>query len=157
MTVTLLASLEESPIGIWIRESEWGYPIVLVCHTLGMASLVGGTLAVGLCVLGNARVSHSWFSTMFRVAWLGFAVSLISGTILFTGAAQRFIGNPAFQVKLAALALVALALWLLAKRLRRDASPPAPEEAVVTRCIAAASILLWFGAIAAGRLMAYMR
>jgi len=155
--VSLLAALEDSPVGVWIRESEWGYPVVLVCHTLGMASLVGGSLAFELCILAKARPAYAWFRTIFAVAWLGFAVSLISGTILFTGAAQRFVANPAFQIKLAPLAAGAFVTWLLARRIRSQEALSASQETVVTRCLAGVAMLLWFGAIAAGRLMAYIR
>ena len=39
----LLASLENSGFGIWLRESPsiWAYPAVLTLHTLGLGVLVG--------------------------------------------------------------------------------------------------------------------
>jgi hypothetical protein len=158
--VSLLASLEESPLGIWIRESEWGYPIVLICHTVGMAFVVGGVVTFDLRILlAKTRTPLTWFDTIFRLAWLGFAVNLVSGIILFAGAAQRFIANPAFQIKLASLAAGAFSVWLLATRIEKEvgrdnADVPASP---LSRTVAAASVLLWFGAISAGRLMAYIR
>jgi len=158
--VSLLASLEDSPLGIWIRESEWGYPIVLVCHTVGMAFVVGGVLAFDLRILlARSRTSLDWFDTIFRLAWVGFAINLASGLILFAGAPQRFIANPAFQVKLVSLAAGAFSVWLLARRIEGELSGNAGGIAAspLARTLAATSLLLWFGAIAAGRLMAYIR
>jgi hypothetical protein len=40
----LLATLENSGFGTWLRESPsiWAYPAVLTLHTLGLGVLVGG-------------------------------------------------------------------------------------------------------------------
>lgn len=152
--LNLLSSLEDSALGVWIRESEWGYPIVLICHTLGMACLVGIVTVFALRIaFAKSVTSIAWFESLFKLAWLGFAINLVSGLVLFSGSPQRFLSNPAFQAKLAALALGAFALWLLAQRSEREVRPPTPA----TRCIAGGTLFLWFAAIAAGRLMAYIR
>ena len=153
-SVNFLSTLEDSALGVWIRESEWGYPIVLICHTLGMACLVGIVTVFALRVaFANSVTSIAWFESLFKLAWLGFAINLVSGLVLFSGSPQRFLANPAFQTKLAALALGAFALWLLARRNEAQAHPPT----LVTRWIAGGTLSLWFAAIAAGRLMAYIR
>jgi len=157
--MNLLVWLENSALGVWIRESEWGYPIILICHTVGMAIVVGGVMALALRILlARSSTALAWFETLFQLAWIGFGINFISGMVLFSGSPRRFIANPAFQVKLAALAAGALAVWLLATRLEaegRRAPTLAPSRG--TRAVAATSILLWFGAIGAGRLMAYLR
>lgn len=151
----MLSALEDSALGVWIRESEWGYPIVLICHTLGMACLVGVITIFALRIaFAKTVTSLSWFESLFQLAWFGFAINLVSGLVLFAGSPQRFLSNPAFQAKLAALALGALALWLLSQQTEgNESQPPTP----VQRCIAGGTLFLWFAAIAAGRLMAYIR
>jgi hypothetical protein len=157
--LNLLESLESSALGVWIRESEWGYPIVLICHTLGMACLVGVVTVFAMrLAFAKSATALDWFDTLFRIAWLGFAINLTSGLVLFSGSPQRFIANAAFQAKLAALALGAVLLWLLAQRVERDnrvSAAMAPRLA--TRCVAFGGLIVWFAAIAAGRLMAYIR
>lgn len=153
--MSLLASIEDSAVGVWIRESEWGYPIVLIGHTLGMACLVGVVSALALRVLlAKTPTASAWFDPWFRIAWLGFAINLMSGLVLFSGSPQRFLSNPAFLSKLAALALGALLHWQLLRRMERDIES-APS--IAARSIAAGSLLLWFTAIGAGRLIAYLR
>lgn len=158
-SVNLLSTLEDSALGVWIRESEWGYPIVLICHTLGMACLVGIVTVFALRIaFAKTVTSFSWFESLFTLAWLGFAINLVSGLILFSGSPQRFLANPAFQAKLAALALGAFALWLLGQRVENENAAAAMQPpAIATRCIAGGALFLWFAAIAAGRLMAYIR
>ena len=47
--------LEEGPLGIFIRESLWGYPIVLSSHAVGMATVMGVVVALNFRVLGYAK------------------------------------------------------------------------------------------------------
>jgi len=50
-----LVWLEESSLGIFIRESLWGYPIVLSSHAVGMATVMGVVVALNFRALGYAR------------------------------------------------------------------------------------------------------
>jgi len=76
--------LEESGLGIFIRESLWGYPIVLSSHAVGMATVMGVVVALNFRVLGYARdISVLAFDKLFLIGWVGFIVNLISGLILF--------------------------------------------------------------------------
>ena len=155
--MNLLESIDNSALGVWIRESEWGYPIVLICHTLGMACVVGVVTAYAIRIAtAKTTTAPDWFDTSFRIAWLGFAANLVSGLILFTGSPQRFLTNPAFQAKLAALAVGALVLRYLSRRIARTAEVNAVADAG-TRWTAVGTLLVWFAAIAAGRLIAYIR
>ena len=40
------AWIESSALSVWIRESNWAFPIVLIFHTVGLAFLVGVNVAV---------------------------------------------------------------------------------------------------------------
>lgn len=156
--MSLLNDIETSAIGAWTRESEWGYPIVLICHTVGMAIVVGAVMAFAFRIfLSKSDTRIDWFELVFKLAWIGFAINLVSGLILFTGAAHRFAVHPAFQIKLASLAIGAVLIWFLSRRVQRLNDAGAPTNASSTRWLSAAAILFWFGAIAAGRLMAYIR
>jgi hypothetical protein len=152
-----LLFLEASALGVWIRESELGYPVVLISHTVGMALVVGSLLTLGLRVsFAKSGTALPWFTALFRVAWIGFAINSLSGLVLFCGSPRRYLANPAFQIKLAALAVAAICMWLLATRLKA-ATDHTVAATRGTRAIAAASVLLWCTVICAGRLIAYIR
>ncbi len=53
----LLAALENSGFGTWLRESPsiWAYPAVLTLHTIGLGVLVGGNAVLDLRLLGWGR------------------------------------------------------------------------------------------------------
>ena len=97
---------EEGPVGLFIRESLWGYPIVLFCHAVGMATVMGVVVVVNMRVLGFAKeLSVQAFAKLFNIAWLGFFINLISGLILFAGSTSTYVFQGAFQLKIGAIVL----------------------------------------------------
>jgi hypothetical protein len=164
--MAFLAWLSGSPVGEWVSGSTWAYPSLLFVHTLGLGVLVGLNSAIGLRLLGFApRVPVAAMEPLFPYMWAGFWVNAVSGSVLFIADAPKKAANPSFIVK---LVLIGLAVVVM-RKLRRHAFPIAENlnpsnrsnlsnPSVVTgraRMLAAMSLLLWVGAITAGRLMAY--
>jgi len=146
-----LVWIEESGAGVWIRESLWGYPIVLSCHAVGMAIVIGIFTMVDLRVLGFARgISMSALDRLYTVAWLGFLLNLISGCLLFTGDAQRFFFQTVFQIKIGLIIIGGISMWFLLREFRID------SDSIKSKSIAVLSLACWFAAIIAGRLTAYV-
>ena len=164
--MAFLAWLSGSPVGEWVSGSTWAYPSLLFVHTLGLGVLVGLNSAIGLRLLGFApRVPVAAMEPLFPYMWAGFWVNAVSGSVLFIADAPKKAANPSFIVK---LVLIGLAVVVM-RKLKRHAFPIAENlnasnpsnptnPSVVTgraRMLAAMSLLLWAGAITAGRLMAY--
>ena len=152
-------SLQDSAFTEWFLGSDsiWTYPTVLTLHTVGMAILVGASFVIHLRVLQVARdVPLRRLLPLYRFIWIGFAINLLSGLILFVTEAADRIADPVFAVKMAS---IAAALWLgvIVKRRAID-RPGAPDVTTgLSRSMAAASLALWTIAIVAGRLMAYLK
>ena len=51
----MLEALQNTAFSQWLLVSEWGYPILLTLHSLGLAMLVGTIVIIDLRVLGLAR------------------------------------------------------------------------------------------------------
>ena len=161
--MAFLAWLSGSPVGEWVSGSTWAYPSLLFVHTLGLGVLVGLNSAIGLRLLGFApSVPVAAMEPLFPYMWAGFWVNAVSGSVLFIADAPKKAANPSFIVK---LVLIGLAVVVM-RKLKRHAFPIAENlnasnlsnPSVVTgraRMLAAMSLLLWAGAITAGRLMAY--
>lgn len=151
----VLMWLEGTALASWTRESPsiWAYPTVLTLHTLGLGVVVGASAVIDLRLLGAARriPLDSLFPLFRLIAW-AFAVNAITGILLFIADATTKGRQPVLYLK---LALIGLALWntLYARRLL-GASGDGPTRQA--RFIAVSSLVLWAGAIAAGRLMAYV-
>ena len=146
-----LVWIENSGVGVWIRESLWGYPIVLSCHAVGMGIVVGVFTMVDIRVLGFARgIPITAFNRLLTIGWLGFLLNLISGCLLFTGDAERFFFQGVFEIKMGLIILGGIVMWFLVRALKVD------SESTKVKYLAALSLVLWFGAIIAGRLTAYI-
>jgi hypothetical protein len=150
--MAFLAWLSGSPVGEWVSGSTWAYPGLLFVHTLGLGILVGLNSAVGLRLLGFApQIPLAGMEPLFPYMWAGFWVNAVSGSVLFIADAPKKAANPSFIVK---LALIAAAVVVM-RALRREAFPRSGPPTLRARPLAAASLVLWAGAITAGRLMAY--
>jgi hypothetical protein len=150
--MAFLAWLSGSPLGEWVSGSTWVYPGLLFLHTLGLGILVGLNAAVGLRLLGFApKVPVADMEPLFPYMWAGFWVNAVSGSVLFVADAPKKAANPSFIVK---LVLIALAVWVM-RALRRQAFRLNSGVSRRARLLAALCLVLWGGAITAGRLMAY--
>jgi hypothetical protein len=92
---------------------------------------------------------------IYRIMWAGFAVNLLSGLALLAAYPAKALTNWVFFGK---LALVGAALWALEQtrgELLVEASPAATTVNSRVRQLAVLSLLLWAGAIFAGRFLAY--
>jgi len=143
--------IEDSGLGIYIREDPWGFAIALSVHAIGMGVAVGVVIVTtlrGLNVLKGLPVVA--FSNLYPVAWTGFFINLISGLALYTSHATEYSYQWVFGLKL----LLILAGGLLLK-LMIDSASVNGEGAGKTKLLALLSLISWLGAILTGRLMAY--
>ena len=74
----VLVSIHDSGLGTWVRESEslWAYPTILFLHTVGMAFLVGMSVAVNLRILASDQDTPlAPMEKFFPVMYFGFLVA----------------------------------------------------------------------------------
>jgi hypothetical protein len=146
----LLTWLEGLPVSAWVAESDWGYPLLLSVHSMGMAIVVGLLLVLDLRVFGYAAgIPIVALNRLMPLAWGGFGINLISGSLLFASSATRLVGNWAFLVKMGCIVLAGLTTFWLWREVRRD-------NLARARGIALLSAILWLSAITCGRLIAYV-
>ena len=153
-----LAWMESSPLSIWVRESNFGYYILLNAHAIGMALVVGVVLMLDLRLLGFARsVPLKVFDRLLAVGWIGFAVNFASGAILFAAQGQRYMQNTPFLIKIGLILLGGFTMWLLGRMMRQSGAQgeKGGEVGSSGRSVAFLSMVFWIGAIVAGRIIAY--
>jgi len=154
--------LENTAIGIWTRESPsiWAYPTVLTLHTIGLGVLVGANAIIDLRLLGFApRLPLPSLAPLYRFMWVGFAINAVTGALLFAANATTKSTQPVFYVKLALIAGALVITGAIRRAVASDRSSsqqPARPALLSARRLAIVSLALWTGAIAAGRLMAYL-
>jgi hypothetical protein len=157
--MSFFQGLQNSAFTEWFlgSPSVWAYPTVLTLHTIGMAILVGASFVINLRVLQvSGLIPLHRLRPLYRFIWIGLAINLASGLVLFVTEAADRVVDPVFYVKMASIA-VALVLVVVVKR--RAIDPPASPQVASgpARSLAAVSLTLWTTAIVAGRLMAYLK
>ena len=142
---------ENGPLGAFIRESLWGYPITLSSHAVGMATVMGIVIALNLRVLGYAKdVSILAFDKLFIIGWVGFLINLGSGLILFAGSATSYFFQGAFQIKILAIIAGGILMKLVMNSVREN------KPLQTQKALGAACLLCWTIGVITGRLMAYL-
>lgn len=156
--MAFLEWLQFSPVGSFVAETLWAYPLFETLHTLGMALLMGALGLINLRILGyKPELPISGTLKLLPLAWLGFTVNLISGLALFTSDAVYFWSSITFKVKLGLILLAGINVFILSQTVFRNARAGGPDaNASAYRIFAAGSLVFWVGAIAAGRLIAYL-
>ena len=148
-----LEAIEQAGPIAALRGSYLAYPLVNALHILGIGLLFGAIVALDLRLIGWRRAAGSpdaVASLLLPVAITGLLVAIPAGLLLFATDARAYAASPLFQAKMLVVALaIANALWLRASERRR---PSTDQRAAIA---AAASILLWLGAIVLGRLVGY--
>lgn len=135
------------------------YPLVSAAHILSIALLVGPIVALDLRLLGVFRAVplRHLALPLSRVATAGLAGALVTGTLLFSVQPAEYLGNRAFLLK---LALIAIGLFnaLVLRRLPAWGRVDEPGRAAVgpVQASALVSLLVWVAAVLSGRWIAFL-
>jgi hypothetical protein len=157
---TFLHQLETTALGVMVRESLYGFPILIGIHIMGLVLSVGMLLWFDLRLLGIALESAT-VSRVYRrlIPWAtaGFAVMFITGGMLFVGYASQAYQNRFFRIKVAMLLMAAInaAVYHLVTerdRVQWDVEARLPPAARMAGVI---SLVAWATVIVCGRMMAY--
>ena len=159
--------LQSWPFSEWVQVSEWGFPMLLSFHSIGLAAVVGIIVMLDARILGFAKsFPISTFANLMPIAWLGFFVNFVSGTLLFAADATRLVTNWPFLLKMACVAVGIATAWITSRELNfpayqhasladaADMGEPAPTRKL--KAVAIASLLIWTLALIGGRLIAYI-
>ncbi|MDX2259671.1 MAG: hypothetical protein NW205_12250 [Hyphomicrobiaceae bacterium] len=157
----LWEAIAASPIARTVAEAPWAYPALEAVHLLGIALLVGPILVFDLSVLGLTRPIDRATAQglLLPFVWVGFAVNVVSGGLLFASNAVEFAGNPAFLAKIALIVVAGLNAAVFQARFTASAAPLATGHAEPQRLAEAGALLslvTWVAVLVAGRLIAYV-
>jgi hypothetical protein len=152
-----LAAIEQLGFVRWIATGAGVYPAFSAAHVLGIALLVGPILLADLRLAGLralARLDDA-LHLLIRAAMVGFALAAATGLPLASVQAQKYAGNPAFQLKMGLIVLAGANALLLRSLLRGEDWRNAAGLPAARIC-GLASALLWIAIILAGRWIAFV-
>jgi hypothetical protein len=152
--------LSQTPFSIWLRESPYPFPVLLITHVFSIALFGGMVVMANLRVLGKAmrEVPVSQVIGQFRAwKWVAFAILLMSGTLIAMSDPMEYYSNVMWWISLGILAVAGLNAAIFRYGVYRSVA--AWDEAAVApasaRRWAGVSLFLWVALIFAGRAIAF--
>jgi len=155
-----LKSLETSGLATRIRDALWLFPLIESTHVIGLSLVFGTILIIDLRLLGIASTRRSFqqmASDILKWTWAAFALTALTGSLMFLTNARVYYHNFYFRIKMLLLVLSGvnmLIFELTAGRTihRWDKEPSAPRAG---KAAAALSLAMWISIIVAGRLIGF--
>jgi energy-coupling factor transporter transmembrane protein EcfT len=123
-----------------------------------MSIVAGGSAMISLIVLGfwPAAVPIRPFARLFPWMWVAFSVNAVTGTMMLVADATNKLTSLDFYIK---MGLVFAGMYVLIRIRRKIFDDPQVDLAPLSghaKLLAWVSLACWFGAITAGRLLAYV-
>ena len=152
----LLASLEASSIAVRIRESLYLFPLIESAHVIGLTMVFGTIAIIDLRLLGMASTRRPFSriaSDILKWTWAAFALTVMTGLLMFTTDSGVYYHNFYFRSKMAMLACAGINIVIFEltaarsmHRWDRDAAAPGAGKAV-----AVVSLVVWISIVFLGR------
>ena len=150
--------LQNRPFALAIAGSEWAYPIVQAIHFTGLSLWVGTNVAVDLSLLGVGKKSTpplQLSDSLFIWNWVGFAIAVTGGFLLFSISAETYLTNLAFLTKLGLLIPLGLVLHIVIQR-KAPMWENVSETSSVAKLAGIAELTLWLCVVSAAVLIPYV-
>ena len=156
--MVVLEYLKSSALSDWLLISMAGFPTLIALHSVGMAVVVGLSLVVSLRLYDViADFDLKLLPRLLDVAIWGFWLNLVTGIGIFITRGPEYVGSFVFLFKMLLVVVSAMILfWLrgaLRTSIRVTGDVLVDEQARILSVLAST---LWFGAVVAGRLIAYL-
>jgi hypothetical protein len=153
----------------WLESQSWSqnlhgsfymYNWIESTHVLTLMVCLGMLCVIDLRMLGVCfkDVPASTLAGRLNLPmWIGFAVMVVTGVLLYSAIPVRTTQSIWFRIKLVLLIAAAINAWLFHRHMRAsvttwDTAIPPPRR---TRLAAAVSLSLWAGVVVTGRFIAY--
>ena len=152
--------LEMTPYAAWVRESVYGWAIVLTIHAYGNAIVVGVIFIVALRMLGIFQniTYTSLNKLLIPLIWVGVVTQVFSGFSLFLTKPPKYATDTMFLSKMGFLVVGVVVTLYLQKALKREALIWAQAGHTSSRGLQLASVaaFAWAGILILGRVTAYV-
>lgn len=156
----MLSWLQETGLATGIRDSLLLFPLLESVHVIGLALVFGTIAVIDLRLLGMASTRRSFRRMSAEImtwTWTAFAVTALTGALMFITNAVVYFNNVYFRAKIILLVLAAinvLVFELTAGRTMQqwDQAPAAPR---IGKIVATMSLVIWVAVICTGRMIGF--
>jgi hypothetical protein len=152
--------IEASRLATRIRDALWLFPLIESTHVIGLSLVFGTILIIDLRLLGVASTQRSFkqmASDILKWTWAAFALTVLTGTLMFITNARVYYHSSFFRTKMLLLALSGINMLVFELTAGRtihqwDKAPSAPRAG---KAAAVLSLAMWIGIIVMGRLVGF--
>jgi hypothetical protein len=155
-----LKALQATALAEKIREALFVFPMLEATHVIGLALVFGTIAIIDLRLIGLASSQRSFkrmYSDILKWTWGAFALTAVTGALMFITNATVYYHNFYFRTKMLLLVLAGINMGVFELTLGRkvdswDKSPSAPA---LGRAVGVLSICLWITVIFMGRMIGF--
>ncbi len=155
-TAQVLTAIQNSALAHAVSKSNHMVGAGLqIVHVIGFILLLSSIVLISLRLLGLAFAQQPVSKVgrdATRLIWLGLALTVASGTLMFVSSPKMYYYNPAFELKMLLLVAAVLVQVLLLRRVSANDSP----TPMLVRTTVALSLASWFGVGLAGRIIGFI-
>jgi hypothetical protein len=151
---SLLQTLENTPLAMFIAQSDWAFPIIETIHVIALTLVIGTVCVVDLRILGWASAKRPYLSLAHETlpwTWCAFCLTVITGSLMFVSQATEYYGNIAFRIKLFLLLLAGINMLIFELAIARGAAQWDRDAPWPGKIAAALSLTLWIFVVFFGR------
>jgi len=157
--LSLCEWMESTAFSTGIRESLWVYPLLHLAHILSIPVMFGSIVFLDLRLIGagfRKRRVTDLAEQLLPWTWTGYALMLLSGTLIFSSDPVRYYNSTLFRVKLFLMLLAGInAMVFHYTTYRRVASWDLDVPPGRARLTGAISMLAWVTVLFVGRAVGY--
>ena len=151
----VLTAIQNSAVAHAISKSDHLVAAGLqIVHILGFVILLGSLVLISLRILGlvfTRTPLEQVARDAIRLIWIGLAIAVISGTLMFVSSPKLYYYNWAFELKMLLFVVaVALQVTLFRKVATKERSPSFAKISVTL------SLVAWFSIGMAGRAIGFV-
>ena len=157
----LMVWIQSTDVAMLISQSRGWFPALEMIHVTATTFVFGMITIIDLRLLGllsRGSAVSDLYRDVIPLTWTAFVVAAISGILLFMSQAVAYSANIAFQMKFAALALIAINMLAFrlfvysgVSRWDRDAAVP-----LAAKLAGAISLVGWIAVVSCARWIAYL-
>jgi len=152
--------LMRTPVASFVRDTGWVWPMLEIFHFMGLSLLLGTIGVFDLRLMGWARtIPPAALHRAVPIGIAGFCINAITGSLFFAAMPFYYIGNIAFEIKMALMVCAGINVGVFYLLLsRRVMTLERGEQAPLgARLVGVASLVLWMSILVAGRMEAFFK
>jgi hypothetical protein len=160
-TPSFWESLQNTGFGSTIASSEWMFPTIETIHVFSIVTVIGCIAIMDMRLLGlngTSRSVQALERDTIPLTWIGFALAVITGLLLFVSKAASYMANPFFIWKMILMLVAGINMAIFHRIASKDVAVwgvPGGAVPSAAKLSGLASLALWVAIPFLGRIVGF--